>query len=55
MTKAQKSLFKTTRGQRKRAALLQLVRTQQAAMGKYAAWGPAYARKCAKKGQAAPD
>ena len=54
MTKAQKSLFKTLKKDRHRAAFVQMLKRQQDAMGKYKAWPIAYARKCAKKGVRPP-
>ncbi len=51
MTKAQKSMFKALKKDKHREAFLEMLVLQQAAMGKYKAWEPAYLRKCAKKGR----
>lgn len=51
MTKAQKRL---TKGLKRDAAdaYLALVVAQQAQMGRYGHWAPAYLKRCAKKGRA---
>ncbi len=54
MTKAQKSMFKKLKKDSHRAAFVEMLIAQQRQMGKYGAWGPAYAKKCAKKGVKAP-
>ncbi len=54
MTKAQKSLFKTLKKPAHRSAFVEMLRTQQASMGKYAHWAPEYARKCFKTGAKPP-
>ncbi|MEM1010360.1 MAG: DUF1289 domain-containing protein [Myxococcota bacterium] len=54
MTKAQKSLFKTLKKDKHRAAFVQMLGKQQDALGKYKAWSAAYAKKCAKQGVKSP-
>ncbi|MCL3883277.1 DUF1289 domain-containing protein [Marivita sp. GX14005] len=54
MTKAQKSAFKALDKNKHRAAFVELVMAQQSAMGRYAHWPGAYAKKCRKKGAALP-
>ena len=54
MTKAQKSLFKSLKKDKHRAAFVLMLQRQQDALGKYKAWRAAYARKCAKKGVPLP-
>ena len=49
MTKAQKSAFKTLKKDKHRKAFLELVVAQQAAMGRYKHWEPAYEKRCRKK------
>ena len=49
MTKAQKSLFKQVKKDKHRIAFVQMLQQQQEALGKYKHWGPAYAKKLAKK------
>jgi predicted Fe-S protein YdhL (DUF1289 family) len=49
MTKAQKSLFKSLKKDKHRAAFVQMLLRQQESMGKYKAWPIAYAKKCDKK------
>ena len=55
MTKAQKKMFKGLKKDEHRAAFIALVRSQQAVMGKYRAWAPAYLRRCLKKGAPLPE
>ncbi|MEL6207389.1 MAG: DUF1289 domain-containing protein [Pseudomonadota bacterium] len=54
MTKLQKKMFKSLKKDAHRAAFLGMLRAQQAALGKYRAWGPAYLRRCLKKGVKPP-
>ncbi|MEM9011226.1 MAG: DUF1289 domain-containing protein [Pseudomonadota bacterium] len=54
MTKSQKSLFKRLKKNEHREAFLTMLVAQQAVLGKYRAWPPAYARKCLKKGAEPP-
>ena len=49
MTKDQKSAFKKLKKNKHRAAFVELVAAQQAAMGRYAHWEPAYEKRCHKK------
>ncbi|SDY79068.1 DUF1289 domain-containing protein [Citreimonas salinaria] len=49
MTKAQKSAFKKLKKDAHREAFVELVVAQQAVMGRYSHWEPAYAKKCRKK------
>jgi predicted Fe-S protein YdhL (DUF1289 family) len=49
MTKAQKSLFKELKKDAHRQAFVEMLMTQQQAMGKYQHWAPAYFRKCLRK------
>ena len=49
MTEAQKKMFKTLKAEH-RAAFIDLLRHQQAHLGQYSHWAPAYEKKCAKKG-----
>lgn len=50
MSKAQKSLFKSIKKDKHRAAFVQMLMAQQASMGKYTAWPALYAKKLTKKG-----
>ena len=54
MTKAQKSLFKELKKPAHQSAFVDMLQTQQAAMGQYSHWAPEYARKCLKKGVKPP-
>ena len=54
MTKAQKSMFKKLKSNKHREAFVEMLIAQQRQMGKYTAWGPAYSKKCAKKGVKPP-
>lgn len=54
MTKDQKAICKRLKKPAQKRAFLDLLRAQQAQMGKFAHWHAAYARKCAKKGNALP-
>jgi predicted Fe-S protein YdhL (DUF1289 family) len=49
MTKAQKSMFKKLKSDKHRLAFVEMLRAQQAQMGKYSHWTPAYARKLKKR------
>ncbi|MEP2641055.1 DUF1289 domain-containing protein [Roseobacter sp.] len=49
MTKAQKSLFKNLKKDSHREAFVDMLVTQQKAMGRYKHWAPQYLRKCLKK------
>ena len=55
MTKAQKAMFKELSSNKGRRAFVDLVQCQQMALGKYAGWAAAYAKKCVKKGVAPPN
>ncbi|MGR3467795.1 MAG: DUF1289 domain-containing protein [Shimia sp.] len=50
MTKAHKSMFKSLKKETHRVAFVEMLITQQQAMGRYRHWAPAYLRKCLKKG-----
>ncbi|MBB5515580.1 hypothetical protein FHS89_001592 [Rubricella aquisinus] len=54
MTKPQKSLFKTLKKDKHRRAFVEMLAKQQAQMGKFTAWLPAYLKRCAKKGVKPP-
>ncbi|MCF6445267.1 DUF1289 domain-containing protein [Nereida sp. MMG025] len=54
MTKAQKSLFKSLKKAKHQQAFVDMLVLQQESMGKFKAWPPAYAKKCAKKGVSYP-
>ncbi|MEM1312926.1 MAG: DUF1289 domain-containing protein [Pseudomonadota bacterium] len=54
MTKAQKSMFKALSKDKHRAEFVTMLVAQQAEMGKFLAWAPAYVRKCRKKGVKPP-
>ena len=54
MTKPQKSLFKSLKKDKHRAAFLQMLLLQQDALGRYSHWRAAYAAKCTKKGTEVP-
>lgn len=54
MTKAQKSLFKQLKKDKHRLAFVEMLLSQQAAMGKYDGWAVAYAKKLKKKGVTLP-
>jgi len=49
MTKAQKSLFKGLKKDKHRLAFVEMLRTQQAQLGRYKHWDVAYAKKLKKK------
>jgi predicted Fe-S protein YdhL (DUF1289 family) len=49
MTKAQKSLFKALEKDKHRIAFVEMLLSQQAQLGRYSHWVPAYQRKCLKK------
>ncbi|KFI30597.1 DUF1289 domain-containing protein [Haematobacter massiliensis] len=50
MTKEQKSLFKKLKKEKHQQGFLTMLVHQQRDLGKFPAWGRAYARKCGKKG-----
>lgn len=49
MTKAQKSMFKKLKNDKHRLAFIDMLRSQQATMGKYSHWNVAYGKKLRKK------
>jgi hypothetical protein len=49
MTKTQKSLFKELKKDKHRLAFVEMLRVQQAALGKYSHWQVAYDKKLKKK------
>ena len=49
MTKAQKSLFKELKKEKHQIAFLEMLRQQQASLGKYSHWEPAYLKKLRKR------
>lgn len=49
MTKAQKALFKALKKDKHRMAFVEMLRTQQAAMGRYKHWEQAYGKKLKKR------
>jgi predicted Fe-S protein YdhL (DUF1289 family) len=49
MTKAQKSLFKQLKKDKHRVAFVEMLRAQQAAMGRYKHWDAAYEKKLKKR------
>jgi hypothetical protein len=49
MTKAQKKLFKSLKRDEHREAFIDMLMSQQSALGKYSHWQVAYAKKCKKK------
>ena len=55
MTKAQKKLGKRPKGPAEGEGFVALVVAQQAAMGRYAHWRPAYLKRCLKKGRPVPE
>ena len=54
MTKEQKKLFKAVRKPSRQAAFLTFLLHQQASLGRYAHWRPAYLKKLRKKGRPVP-
>lgn len=54
MTKAQKSMFKSLKKDKARAAFVTMLSAQQSAVGSAAGWGKAYRRKCDRKGARPP-
>jgi len=54
MTKPQKKLFKALKKRDQQEGFVQLLVHQQASLGKFGHWAPAYARKCLKKGVRPP-
>ena len=54
MTKTQKSLFKTLKKNKHRAAFVDMLVAQQSRMGHFEAWPALYQKRCAKKGAALP-
>ncbi|UWQ22642.1 DUF1289 domain-containing protein [Jannaschia sp. W003] len=55
MTKAQRRLSKLAKKRDARVGFLALVVAQQAAMGRYAHWREAYAKRCRKRGVPVPE
>lgn len=55
MTKDQKKLSKRARKPAEAEGFLALVMAQQAAMGRYAHWRPAFLMRCLKKGAPVPE
>ncbi len=55
MTKAQRGIAKAIRKPAAMAGFVALVMAQQAMMGRYAQWRPAYLRRSMKKGRTIPD
>jgi len=55
MTKVQKKMFKALKKEDQRSAFIAMLTAQQATMGKYRAWAPAYLGRCRKKGARPPD
>lgn len=55
MTNVQKKMFKALKNASHRTAFINLLLHQQAHMGRYSHWAPAYAKKCAKKGVTPPE
>ena len=55
MTKPQKKMFKALRKPEHRRAFVEMLMNQQAALGKFGHWRPAYLKKCAKKGVTPPE
>lgn len=49
MTKTQKSMFKKLKNDKHRLAFVEMLRAQQAIMGKFLHWEPAYAKKLRKR------
>lgn len=49
MTREQKSAFKSLKKDKHREAFVELVVAQQAVMGRYKHWEPAYEKRCRKK------
>ncbi len=49
MTKSQKSMFKKLKSDKHRLAFVDMLRAQQAVMGKYLHWERAYTKKLRKK------
>lgn len=54
MTKPQKKIAKKQKAPQAAEAFLALVLAQQATMGRYAHWRPAYLKRCLKKGVGVP-
>ena len=54
MTEREKKAFKTLEGKARRRAFLAALIARQAETGDFRHWQKAYARKCRKKGVAAP-
>ena len=55
MTKAQKKLAKRAKTRDEAEGFVALVVAQQAAMGRFAHWRPAYLKRCLKKGRPVPE
>ena len=54
MTKAQKKMFKDLKRPEHRLSFVEMLTHQQASLGRYSHWAPAYKRKCLKKGAVQP-
>ena len=54
MTKAQKKMFKALKRDDHRLGFVGMLTHQQASLGRYGHWAPAYKRKCLKKGATQP-
>lgn len=54
MTKPQKSIFKGLKKDSHRRAFITMLVAQQAHLGKFRAWLPAYLKRCEKKGVKPP-
>lgn len=55
MTKVQKKMFKSLKKDDHRAAFVDMLVAQQAQMGAYDHWPPAYLKRCKKKGAKPPS
>lgn len=55
MTRDQKAMFKSLQKNTHRDAFITMLVAQQSVMGGFAAWLPAYLRKCRKKDAPVPD
>ncbi|WP_116085263.1 DUF1289 domain-containing protein [Tropicimonas sp. IMCC34011] len=54
MTKTQKKMYKTLKKPAFQRAFVDFLIHQQAGMGRFTHWAPAYLRKCRKKGAVPP-
>ena len=54
MTKPQKSMYKKLKKPAHQSAFIDMLRHQQANMGKFSHWKVAYAKRCEKKGVEMP-